>query len=44
MGTLLAALCGILIAGGLVLLAAGLRPSPPKSTTLSTGLWKKVVD
>ncbi|HEY3407322.1 MAG TPA: type II secretion system F family protein [Propionicimonas sp.] len=44
MATLLAGLCGVLIAGGLVLFAAGLLRSPAESTTLSTGLWKKVVD
>ncbi|HEY3338287.1 MAG TPA: type II secretion system F family protein [Propionicimonas sp.] len=44
MGILLAGLCGILVAGGLVLVAAGLRWRPQQSTTLSTGLWKKVVD
>jgi Flp pilus assembly protein TadB len=43
MATLLAGLCGVLIAGGLVLFAAGLRRRT-ESTTLSTGLWKKVVD
>ena len=44
MGTLLAGLCGILIAGGLVLVVAGVRHRPPESTKLSTDLWKKVVD
>ena len=44
MGILLAALCGILIAGGLLLVVVGLRRSPPESTELSTDLWKKVVD
>jgi len=44
MGALLAGLCGILMAGGLVLVAAGLRRRPPESTKLSTELWKKVVD
>lgn len=43
MGILAAGLCGILIAGGLVLIGAGLR-RPPQFTTLSTGLWTKVVD
>ena len=44
MATLLAGLCGVLIAGGLVLFAAGLRRRPAEVTGLSTGLWKKVVD
>lgn len=44
MATLLAGLCGVLVAGGLVLFAAGLRGRPAESTALSTGLWKKVVD
>lgn len=44
MATLLAALCGVLIAGGLVVFAAGLRRRPAEVTGLSTGLWKKVVD
>jgi Flp pilus assembly protein TadB len=43
MATLLAGMCGVLIAGGLVLFAAGLRRRT-ESTPLSTGLWKKVVD
>ncbi len=44
MGSLLAGLCGVLIVGGLVLFAAGLRGRPPVSTPLSTSLWKRVVD
>ena len=44
MATLLAGLCGVLIAGGLVVFAAGLRRRPAEVTGLSTGLWKKVVD
>jgi len=44
MGTLLAALCGTLTAGGLVLVAAGLRRRPVEPTALSTDLWIKVVD
>jgi Flp pilus assembly protein TadB len=44
MGTLLAGLCGILIAGGLVLVAVGSRRRPPEPPRLSTDLWKKVVD
>ena len=44
MATLLAGVCGVLLAGGLILFAAGLRRRPADSTPLSTGLWKKVVD
>ena len=44
MGILLAGLCGVLIAGGLVLVVAGARRRPPELTPSSTGLWKKVVD
>lgn len=44
MNVLLAGLCGILIAGGLVLFAAGARRRPPELSPSSTGLWKKVVD
>lgn len=43
MGTLLAAICGVMIAGGAVLALAGIqrRPGQPE---LSTDLWTKVVD
>ena len=44
MATLLAGLSGTLIAGGLVLFAAGFRRRPRGMTPSSTGLWKKVVD
>ncbi len=44
MGTLLAGICGLLIAGGLVLVVAGLQRRAPEGAKLSTDLWKKVVD
>jgi Flp pilus assembly protein TadB len=44
MGTLLAALCGVLVAGGAVLSIVGLHRRPVRPDEFSTGLWKKVVD
>jgi len=44
MNTLLAALCGVLVAGGSVLLVAGIQRRPLRPDGSSTGLWKKVVD
>ena len=44
MGTLLAGLCGVLIVGGSALVVAGFQRVSPQPDTLSTGLWKKVVD
>jgi Flp pilus assembly protein TadB len=44
MGTLLAAVCGILVAGGIPLVVAGLRDSPATAVPPSTGLWKRLVD
>lgn len=44
MNTLLAALCGVLVAGGTVLLIAGIQRRPLRPDGSSTGLWKKVVD
>lgn len=44
MAGLLAAVCGVLVAGGLVLAVAGFNSPPAQSTPLSTGLWKTLVD
>jgi Flp pilus assembly protein TadB len=42
--SLLAALCGVLVAAGIVLLAAGFNSPPAGGGPSSTGLWKRVVD
>lgn len=44
MGVLLAAVCGVLIAGGLVLALAGFNSPPALAGQSSTGLWKSLVE
>ncbi|MFT4109599.1 type II secretion system F family protein [Propionicimonas sp.] len=44
MATLLASLCGVLLAGGLVLVVAGFHTPPAASGPSSTGLWTSLVD
>ncbi len=44
MGTFLAAVCGVLIAGGVVLAVAGFNRPPAQQGPSSTGLWKSLVD
>lgn len=44
MGTVLAALCGVLVAGGVVLAVTGFNSPPAQRGASSTGLWTKVVD
>ncbi|MCA0296572.1 MAG: type II secretion system F family protein [Actinobacteria bacterium] len=40
----LAAVCGMVLAGGVVLVIAGFNSPPAQHPTSSTGLWKKLVD
>mgnify|MGYP001600375622 CR=1 FL=1 len=44
MGTFLASLCGLLIAGGLTLVIAGFNSPAAQPTASSTGLWKSLVE
>ncbi len=44
MGTLLAAVCGVLVVGGAVLAVAGLHSSPAQPGPSSTGLWTTLVE
>ena len=44
MAGFLATLCGVLVAGGLVLVVAGFNSPPAQPGSSSTGLWKRVVD
>ena len=44
MGTLLAAVCGVLVVGGAVLAVAGFNRPPAQHTGLSTGVWRSLVD
>lgn len=44
MGVFLAALCGVLIAGGAALATAGFNSPPAQAGPLSTGLWKTLVE
>lgn len=44
MGSLLAGLCGVLVAGGLVAVVAGFHSAPPQAGGFSTSLWTRTVD
>ncbi|MGC3995201.1 MAG: type II secretion system F family protein [Propionicimonas sp.] len=44
MGTFLAALCGVLVVGGIVLFIAGFHTPPAAGGSSSTGLWTSLVD
>lgn len=44
MGSLIAGVCGVLIAGGLVLLVAGFNSRAAEPGPLSTGLWTRIVE
>jgi Flp pilus assembly protein TadB len=44
MTSLLAAVCGLLITGGVVLLVGGFNSPPAQRSPSSTGLWKTLVD
>ena len=44
MNQFLAAVCGVLVVGGIALTVAGMHRAPASEATFSTGLWKKAVD
>ena len=44
MGGFLAAVCGVLLSGGVVLAVAGFNSPPAQRSSLSTGLWKTIVE
>ncbi|PKQ22442.1 MAG: hypothetical protein CVT65_13330 [Actinobacteria bacterium HGW-Actinobacteria-5] len=44
MGGFLAAVCGVLLSGGVVLAVAGFNSPPAQRSALSTGLWKTIVE
>jgi len=44
MGGFLAAVCGVLLSGGVVLAVAGFNSPPAQRSSLSTGLWKNIVE
>lgn len=44
MGGFLAAVCGVLLSGGVVLAVAGFNSPPAQWSSSSTGLWKNIVE